>query len=103
MLASGLVPMQTGDTGSPVRPSVRRSAGLTVMRGLLADAVKMLERELLQPGCTGACCRNFQQQLGDSSARYGGWRRSVKRSRLTIGSASRPEVEAQNFRMASKC
>ena len=34
MLASGLVPMQTGDTWSPVRPSGRRSAGLTARLGI---------------------------------------------------------------------
>src|SRR6266699_6588363 len=49
MLASGLVPMQTGDTCSPVRPSGRRSAGLAIMRRLLADAVEVFERELVQP------------------------------------------------------
>src|SRR5260370_7195799 len=48
MLASGLVPMQTGDTCSPVRPSGRRSAGLAVIAGLLAGAVEELEGELVQ-------------------------------------------------------
>ena len=48
MLASGLVPMQTGDTCSPVRPSGLRSAALTSTRGP-ADAVEVLERELVPP------------------------------------------------------